>query len=81
MPGHNYIESINNDGRLTAGGKILQVVRIGSATPAAANCDMQGYARGAILINATGTSTSNTIYINTAAADADQATWTALTIS
>ena len=81
MPGHNYFDSINKDAVLTVAGKVIQVVRIGTATPSASNCDMQGYARGAILINATGTSTTNTIYINTATADADQATWTALTIS
>lgn len=81
MPGHNYFESINKDGVLTVAGKVIQVVRIGTAAPSASNCDMQGYARGAILINATGTSITNTIYINTATADADQATWTALTIS
>lgn len=81
MPGHHAIEDLNKDGLLVAAGKIIQVVRIGTAAPSASNCDMSNYARGAILINATGTTISNTIYINTAAADAATATWTALTIN
>ena len=78
MPGHNFIENFNNDGNRTVAGKLFQVVRIGTATPAATNCDMQGYARGAIMINATGTTTSNTIYYNSAAADSATATWTGI---
>ena len=78
MPGHHSIEKINNDGVRTVAGKLFQVVRIGTATPAATNCDMQGYARGAIMINATGTTTSNTIYYNAATADAATATWTGI---
>ena len=78
MPGHHSVEKFNNDGVRTVAGKLFQIVRIGTATPAATNCDMQGYARGAIMINATGTTTSNTIYYNSAAADSATATWTGI---
>lgn len=78
MPGHHSVEKFNNDGVRTVSGKLLQVVRIGATAPTAANVDMQGYARGAIMINATGTTTSNTIYYNAAVADAATATWTGI---
>jgi hypothetical protein len=78
MPGHNFFELINNDGVRSIAGKVIQVVRIGATAPTAANVDMQGYARGAIMINATGTTTSNTIYYNSATADAATATWTGI---
>ena len=79
MPGHNYFESINKDGVLTTGGKVIQLVQISTASPSASNVDMQGYARGAIMINTTGTTTSNTIYINLGTTTT--AIWTALTIN
>ena len=79
MPGHNFLELINNDGVRTVAGKLIQVVSIGTATPAATNCDMQGYARGAFLINTTGNSTANTVYVNLGTTSA--ATWTTLTVS
>ena len=70
---------INNDGVRTTGGKMLQVVQIGANTPNSTYVDVQGYSRGAILINTTGTSTANTIYINLGTTTT--ATWTALTVS
>jgi len=79
MPGHNYIESINEGTVRSHGGKIFQIVAIGATAPTAANVDMQGYAIGAILINTTGTSTSTTLYVNRGTTTT--ATWTALTIS
>lgn len=79
MPGHHSLEKINNDGVRTVAGKLIQVVSIGTATPAVSNCDMQGYARGAFLINTTGNSTGNTIYVNLGTTTT--ATWTALTVS
>jgi hypothetical protein len=80
MPGHNFLELINNDGVRTVAGKLFQVVSIGTATPNAANgVDVQGYARGAFLINSTGTSTANTVYVNLGTTSA--ATWTTLTVS
>lgn len=86
MPGHNYFDSINKDGVLTVAGKVIQVGSFGNITnsggamPAATTgVDYQGYARGAILINTTGTSTSNTVYINLGTTAT--ATWTALTVS
>lgn len=79
MPGHNYIESINEGTLRSHGGKIFQVVAIGSTAPTAANVDMQGYAIGAIMINTTGTSTTDTLYVNRG--NTTTATWTALTVS
>lgn len=79
MPGHNYFESINKDGVLTTGGKVIQLVQIAAASPSASNVDVQGYSRGAIMINTTGTTISNTLYINTGTTTT--ATWTALTIN
>ena len=81
MPGHNYIDSINEGTVRSHGGKILQVVAIGAAAPTAANVDMEGYATGAILINtnATTNKTTTTVYINTGTNTT--ATWSALTVS
>ena len=79
MPGHNYFESINKDGVLQTGGKVLQVVQIGTNSPTATYVDVQGYSRGAFMINTTGTTITNTIYINTG--NTTTATWTALSIS
>jgi hypothetical protein len=79
MPGHNAFEMINNDGVKTTGGKMLQVVQIGTNTPNSTYVDVQGYSRGAFMINTTGTTISNTIYINTGTTTT--ATWTALSIS
>ena len=79
MPGHNYIESINEGTMRSANGKIFQIVSIGATAPTAANVDMQGYAIGAIMINTTGTSTTTTLYVNRGTFDT--ANWTALTIN
>lgn len=79
MPGHNYIESINEGTVRSHGGKIFQIVAIGANAPTAANVDMQGYAIGAIMINTTGTSTATTLYVNRGTTAT--ANWTALTIS
>jgi len=79
MPGHNYIESINEGTARSHGGKIFQIVAIGATLPTAANVDMQGYAIGAIMINTTGTTTGDTLYVNRGTTTT--ATWTALTIS
>jgi hypothetical protein len=86
MPGHNYIDSINEGTNSRFGGKTIQIGAFGNITnasgamPAATTgVDYQGYARGAMLINTTGTSTSNTVYINLGTTTT--ATWTALTVS
>jgi hypothetical protein len=86
MPGHNYIESINEGTLRSQGGKTIQIGAFGAITnsggaiPAGqAGVDYQGFARGAMLINTTGTSTSNTVYINLGTTAT--ATWTALTVS
>lgn len=79
MPGHNFLELINNDGVRTVAGKLIQVASIAAVAPTAANVDMQGYARGAFLINTTGTTTANTVYVNLGSTTT--ATWTALTVS
>jgi len=79
MPGHNYIEAINEGVLRSHGGKLFQVVAIGAVAPTAANVDMQGYVIGAIMINTTGTTTGNTLYVNRG--NTTTATWTALTVS
>lgn len=79
MPGHNAFEMINNDGVRTTGGKMFQVVSIGTNSPNSTYVDVQGYARGAFLINTTGTTTANTVYVNLGTTTT--ATWTALTVS
>ena len=79
MPGHNYIESINEGTVRSNAGKMFQIFECGTTAPATAGADVQGYMRGAILINPTGDSTSNTLYVNTGTTTT--ATWTALTIS
>jgi hypothetical protein len=79
MPGHNYIESINEGTNRSHGGKIFQIVAIGGTAPTAANVDMQGYAIGAIMINTTGTANNTTLYVNRGTTTT--ATWTALTVS
>lgn len=79
MPGHNYIDSINEGTNAKFGGKVIQVVSIGSATPAASNCDMQGFARGAFLVNTTGNTTGNTIYVNLGTTTL--AVWNTLTVT
>ena len=86
MPGHNYIESINEGTNRSSGGKVIQIGAFGAITnsggaiPAGqAGVDYQGFARGAMLINTTGTTTSNTVYINLGTTTT--ATWTALTVS
>lgn len=79
MPGHNYIESINEGTNRSNGGKMFQIFECGTTAPASAGADVQGYMRGAILINPTGTSTSNTVYVNLGTTTT--ATWTALTIN
>lgn len=79
MPGHNYIDSINEGTNARFGGEVIQIVAIGTNTPAASNCDMQGYARGAFLINTTGNGTGNTIYVNLGTTTL--ASWTTLTVT
>ncbi len=79
MPGHNYIESINEGTVRSNAGKMFQIFECGTTAPATAGADVQGYMRGAILINPTGTTTANTLYVNTGTTTT--ATWTALTIS
>ena len=88
MPGHNYFESINNDGVRTVAGKVIQVGSFGDITNSAGampasvtGVDYQGYAPGAILINTSATTnkTTTTVYINLGTTTT--ATWTALTIS
>lgn len=78
MPGHNYIDSINEGTNSRFGGKIFQIVAIGATAPTAANVDMQGYAIGAIMINTSGTTTSNTLFVNRGTTTT--ATWTGLKI-
>lgn len=87
MPGHHSLEKINNDGVRTVAGKLNQVGSFGAITntgsppamPAAvAGVDYQGYARGAFLINTTGTSSATTVYVNLGTTTT--ASWTALTI-
>jgi hypothetical protein len=79
MPGHNYIDSINSGTTASNGGKMFQIYSCGTTAPASAGADMQGYMRGAILINPTGTNLTNTLFVNTGSTAA--ATWTALSIS
>jgi hypothetical protein len=79
MPGHNYIEAINEGTNRSHGGKIFQIVAIAGVAPTAANVDMQGYAIGAIMINTTGNGTGTTLYVNRGTTTT--AIWTALTIS
>jgi len=79
MPGHNYIASINEGTMRSDGGKMFQIFACGTTAPASAGADVQGYMRGAILINPTGTSPTNTVYINLGTTTT--ATWTALTVS
>jgi hypothetical protein len=79
MPGHNYIDSINEGTTTKFGGKIFQIVAIGGTAPTAANVDMAGYAIGAIMINTTGTAVGTTLYVNRGTTTT--ATWTALTVS
>jgi hypothetical protein len=79
MPGHNYIESINEGTSRSNGGKMFQIFPCGTTAPASAGADVQGYMRGAILINPTGNSTTNTVYVNLGTTTT--ASWTALTVS
>jgi hypothetical protein len=79
MPGHNYIESINEGTVRSHGGKIFQIVAIGGTAPTAANVDMAGYAIGAIMINTTGNANGTTLYVNRGTSTT--AVWTVLTVS
>lgn len=89
MPGHNFLELINNDGLRTVAGKLNQVISFGNITnsgtpaqiPAAtAGIDYQGYAPGALLINTSASTnkTTTTVYVNLGTTTT--AVWTALKI-
>ena len=80
MPGHNYIDSINEGTNARFGGKVIQIVAIGTNTPTATyGVDMQGYVKGAFLINTTGGGTGTTIYVNMGSTAL--ASWTTLTVT
>ena len=79
MPFNKPIQKINQGAQADYGGGLFQIVAIGTATPDSTNTETIGYVRGALLINTSGTTTANTIYVNTGTVSS--ATWTALTIS
>lgn len=79
MPGHNALANLNVAATQKVGGNCLQFCAIGTSTPDSTVVETVGYMRGALLLNSTGTSTANTVYVNLGTVAA--ATWTALTVS
>lgn len=62
MPGHNAINNLNNNAISSHGGRVIGIVSIGATNPNTAV--PRGYIPGALLINTTGTTSNQFVFVN-----------------